>query len=319
MVFSGPGWCTMRMRTPAQFRFGINLRGTDPAAVPNAARAAEDAGFDVLYAADHLGSYDPFAALTCAAAATTRIRLGTLVLNNEFWNPALLARAVASVDRISDGRFELGLGCGYMKSEFDTAGIPWRPHRQRVQNLAASLDELDPHFAPGGLEPTPLQQPRPPLLIGAHGPATLELAARYADIVGYSGLTQRRDAEPGNFRVAGSEETLERVELVSQLAAERVRELEFNVLIQHVEITDDAEGAAAALVERFHRAGLVSARDVLDTPFILVGTAQEIANEILTARDRYGFTNIVTHGAFRDALAQVIPLVRRDADERRAS
>ncbi|MDS1270882.1 TIGR03621 family F420-dependent LLM class oxidoreductase [Lipingzhangella sp. LS1_29] len=303
------------MDTTHDFRFGVNLTTTDPTAVQENARSVEAAGFDLLHATDHLGLHDPVAVLSAAATATAQVRLGTLVLNNEFWNPALLARAVGSLDQISGGRFELGLGCGYMKSEFDSAGIAWRTHADRVAALETTVVELDRIVADDSRKPTPLQRPRPPLLIGAHGKATLELAARHADIVGFSGLTQIPGAAPGTFRIADSAETSERVEFVHQRAGPRAMELEFNVLIQRVEITDDAERTAAGLADGYQRAGLTSARDVLDNPFLLVGTAEEIATEILAARRRYGFTNIVTHWSYRDALAEAMPLVRRWAGD----
>lgn len=307
------GW-NRSMTTTRDFRFGINLQGVDPANTAEYARTAESMGFDVVHNSDHLGQASPFASLSAAAVATTRIRLGTLVVNNEFWNPALLAREAATTDRLSGGRLELGLGCGHMKSEFDGAGIPWLPHAQRVQRLGDSITELDRLFA-GGQEPLPMQTPRPPVLVGAHGEHALALAAQRADIVGYAGLSQIPGERMGTFRVAGPEETLRRVEFVHQQAGARAEEIESNVLVQHVSITDDAEKQAAELARQYGGPGIDTAKDVLKSPFVLVGTADEIAAELRASRERFGFSYVTTHGPFRDALAEVIPKLRERENE----
>ncbi|MBV2362329.1 TIGR03621 family F420-dependent LLM class oxidoreductase [Streptomonospora nanhaiensis] len=294
-----------------RFRFGINCRHQEIDHWTQTCRSSERLGYDVIQAPDHLGSASPFAMLAAAAAVTSRIRLGTLVLNNEFWNPALLAREAATVDRLSGGRLELGLGAGHMKSEFEAAEIPWRPHAERVANLERSIGELDRLFAEDGQQPLPTQVPRPPLLIGAHGERGLDLAARHADIVGFAGLTQVRGARMGTFRVADSAETLRRVEFVRARAGSRAEALEFNVLVQAVVVTDDAEKTAAELAAAYSTPGLDTAEAVLASPYVLVGTAEEIADELVANRRRFGFSYVTTHGAYRDALAEAIPQVRR--------
>ncbi|WP_033299282.1 TIGR03621 family F420-dependent LLM class oxidoreductase [Nocardiopsis gilva] len=298
------------------FRFGVNFGRLNVDDWADFCRSSEELGFDTVLAPDHLGAASPFAMLATAAAVTTRVRVGTLVVNNEFWNPSMLAREAATVDRLSGGRLELGLGCGHMKSEFDAAGIAWRPHAERVERLEQSIARLNRLFAPdGGQEPLPRQSPRPPLLIGAHGRRTLALAARHADIVGYGGLTQVRGAKMGTFEVADAEETRRRVEFVAEQAGARADAIESNVLIQAVRITDDAERTAAVIAREFAAPGLDTAAAVLDSPFVLVGTAEEIAREIIANRERFGFSYIATHGPYRDALAEVIPLVRDLAGE----
>lgn len=303
------------MRT---FRFGVNTLPTaHSTAAPTptspwaeSCRTTEEQGFDVLLAPDHLGSAAPFPALAAAAAVTTRLRLGTYVLNNEFWNPALLTREAATLDRLSGGRFELGLGSGHMKSEFEDAGIPWRPHADRTANLEATLDELDRRLTEGGQEPQPVQRPRPPLLIGGHGPATLALAARRADIVAFSGASQTRGRKMGVFTMAGAAETRQRVDLVREAAGERADRIESGVLVQAVIVTDDAGKAVAEIVERVGGELLPRGESLLDCPYLLVGTPREMADTLLRRRAEFGFTHVVTHGPFRDALAEVIPLVR---------
>lgn len=293
------------MRT---FRFGVNSLSSEAADWAESCRVAEEQGYDVLLAPDHLGGDSPFGLLTAAALATSRLRLGTYVLNNEFWNSALLAREAATLDRISGGRLELGLGAGHMKSEFDDAGIPWRPHSERVARLASSLDELDRRLREGGQEPQPVQRPRPPLLVGGHGPSTLTLAAERADIVAFSGLTQRPKHAYGVFDVAGVEQTLERVELVR--AAAGGRDYESSVLIQMVQVTDDVERTAEEIRAQLGEVAVSGEEPLWENPYLLIGTPEEMARTLLARRDRFGFTHVVTHNPFRDALAQVIPLVR---------
>ncbi|WP_046472186.1 TIGR03621 family F420-dependent LLM class oxidoreductase, partial [Allosalinactinospora lopnorensis] len=254
----------------ANFRFGVNFGDVLVDDWAEFCRTSERLDYDVLLAPDHLGAASPFAMLGAAAAVTTRARLGTLVINNEFWNPAILAREAATVDRISGGRLELGLGAGHMKSEFDNAGIPWRPHAERVESLERSIGELDRLFAEDGQQPLPHQVPRPPLLIGGHGERALDLAARHADIVGFSGVTQIKGAKMGTFRLANNDETLRRVEYVRKRAGSRADALEYSVLIQGVLITDDAEGKAAELAKTYGGAGLDTAQAILDNPYVLV-------------------------------------------------
>ncbi|QBI53719.1 TIGR03621 family F420-dependent LLM class oxidoreductase [Streptomonospora litoralis] len=298
-----------------KFRFGFNSRQEEIDRWTQVCRTAEESGYDVVQAPDHLGAASPFALLAAAAVATSRLRLGTLVLNNEFWNPALLAREAATVDRLSAGRLELGLGAGHMKSEFEAADIPWRPHTERMDRLERSIGELDRLFAEDGQQPLPHQVPRPPLLIGAHGERGLEMAARHADIVGFSGLTQVKGARMGTFNVADRAETRRRVDFVREQAGQRADGLEFNVLAQGVVVTDDAEKAAAELAAAYSVPGLETGRQVLESPFVLVGTTAEIAAELIAAREEFGFSYITTHGPFRDALAEVIPVVREAAGE----
>ncbi|WP_017611108.1 TIGR03621 family F420-dependent LLM class oxidoreductase [Nocardiopsis xinjiangensis] len=290
------------------FRFGVNAPLDAPATWADTCRTIEGEGFDLLLCPDHLGAPSPFAYLAAAAQVTTRLRLGTYVLNNEFWNPALLAREAATVDLVSGGRLELGLGAGHMKSEFDDADLPWRPHAERVARLGEGLAELDTRLREGGQEPGPAQRPRPPFLVGGHGPATLDLAARWADTVAFSGLTQRPEAEPGQFSVADSARTLERVERVRAATGERSPE--FGVLLQAVRVTDDVEATAAELVDLFGADAVPRDEPLWDNPFVLLGTAEEMARILRERRERFGFTHVVTHASSREDLAQVIPLVR---------
>src|SRR6266536_5313896 len=191
-------------------------------------RAAQDRGYDVVFAPDHLGSPAPFPALVAAAEATERLRVGTLVLNIGFWNPHLLAREVATVDALTDGRLELGVGAGHMKWEYDAAGIHWPPFDERADRIAATLDELEKLFGSNGypgrkavrdLYDLPAQTPvqrrgfggtGPPLIIGGTSHRILALAARRADTVAVAGALQLPGQPPGTFRIATAAEAEDR-------------------------------------------------------------------------------------------------------------
>src|ERR1700761_7208672 len=141
------------MVTPHGFRFSTNTFGLRSASDFVAyCRRVEELGYDTLFAADHLGSIAPFQMLVAAAAATSRLRLGTLVLNAAFWNPALLAREIISADILTEGRLEVGLGSGHMKWEFDEAKIAWEGFGARADRLAATVEEIRRIFAAGGYE-----------------------------------------------------------------------------------------------------------------------------------------------------------------------
>src|SRR5689334_3204339 len=151
------------------FRFGVNLLAPAPLEEWRAkCRRAEELGYDVILVPDHLGMPAPFPALVAAAAATERPRLGTFVLNAGFWNPALLAREVATTDALTGGRLELGLGTGYVEAEHETAGLPWGSPGERVDHLRHTVEELDRILGSDEFQPRPVQQPRVPLLIGAN-------------------------------------------------------------------------------------------------------------------------------------------------------
>lgn len=298
------------------FRFGANFSSPDSVdGWVEYCRTTEQMGFDAVLAPDHLGAPAPFAMLAAAATATERLRLGTYVVNNGFWNPAMLAREAATVDRLSGGRLELGLGLGYVRSEFDDAGIPWKPYAERLERLESSIDELDRLFSDGGQPPVPAQRPRPRLMIGGHGERLLRLAARRAGIVAFTGAVQDPEAASGTLKLVGAEEVRRRVEFVRREAGSRAEQLEFGALVQYVAVTDDREAVARALVEEFGDNGLDSADKIMESPFVLVGTVEQIAAEILHNYGQFGFSYIVTHEPYRDALGQVIPVVRDLAAE----
>jgi probable F420-dependent oxidoreductase len=310
-----------------EFRFGFNnfaLRSRRDFA--EFCRTAESFGYDVFVGTDHLGSAAPFSELIAAAAATERMRVGTLVLNVGFWNAHLLARETATADILTDGRLELGLGAGHMKWESEAAGLAWEPFAARADRLERMIDELGRLFANPGYEEraalrefydlpelAPVQKRGfgghgPPLLLGGTGDTVLRLAARYADIVGFAGLYQVKDQPPGSFRLGTAAEADERVRFFREQAGERAATIESNVLVQAVVVTDDRRSVAETLVAE--RRTLSTVEETLETPFLLIGTEAQIAEQVMANRERYGFSYITVHGPYMEAFGPIIERLR---------
>ncbi len=306
------------------FRFSFNVRGIESRdAFVEKCRMAERQGYDTVFAADHLGTPAPFPLLVAAAAATQRLRVGTLVLNAAFWNPALLAREAATTDILTDGRLEIGLGAGHMKWEFDEAGIGWEPFGTRAEALRTMVSELRKFFhadfeaLPDGVQPPrPVQRHGfggygPPLIIGGTGDRILRIAAAHADTVSVAGVYQVKGEAPGTFRLGTAAEAQERVRFARQHARDRADEIEWHLLLQAVVETSDRRGAATKLIEQFGASLDMTVDEVLETPFLLIGTVKEMAEQLIEHRERYGFTYLTVHEPFMASFAPVIEVLRR--------
>ncbi len=319
------------------FRFSFNIFGiTTRQAFIDECQEAEGYGYDTVFSADHLGIPAPFPLLIAAADATQRLRVGTLVLNAPFWNPALLAREVATADILTDGRLELGLGSGHMKWEFDTARIAWQPAAARAAQLADTISELERYFGTefeqlraGRAAPKPVQRSGfgglgPPLLVGGTGDAVLRIAAEHAQIVGVAGAYQVKGRPPGTLRLATAAEADERVSFAracaGRTAGRRAEEIEWHLLVQAVVVTPDRHGAAEELLAEHRRgaeaAGATDQRsaltvdEALETPYLLIGTADEIAAQLRRSRERWGFSYVTVHEPYMRAFAPVIERLR---------
>ncbi len=289
--------------------FGVNLGRGSAAGTAAAAKDAERRGFDVVTAADHWNSEDPFLMLTTAAAVTERIRLRTYVLDIGFWQPALLARTVSTLDALSGGRVDLGLGAGHMQHEHEAVGLPFPPHAARIEALEGAVAQVRRRLADPEHRPAAVQRPVP-VLIGAMSGAGLDLAAREAEVVALSGLLPVPDEQAGTFTVASSEQTDERVAGVRAIAAERPGGPPvLDALLQQVVIDRPPEQAA----EEFAAVagGRISAADLLDTPFVLyAASAADAARELQRRAARWGITSWCTHTASGPALADVMAAAR---------
>lgn len=290
------------MTTP--FRFGVNmLTPTDRESWRADCRLAESLGYDVLLVPDHLGMPAPFPSLVAAAEATERPRVGTFVLNTGFWNPALLAREVASTDQLTGGRLELGLGAGYVKAEHDEAGLPFGSPKERVDHLTRVVEELDRLLGDAEAPAQSRQQPRPPLLLGGNGNRMLRLAARHAEIAAFTGAKQVPGAPEGTLGLIPPDELAERVAAYREFAAERESPAELNYLVQVLEITDDRRAAAARLTEQVPT---LSAAEILEHPAVLLGTVAQITEQLRAHRERFGFSYLTVLSPNLQAFAPVI-------------
>ncbi len=310
------------------FRFSYNVHGIDSREeFTETCRRAERYGYDTVFAADHLGIPAPFPLLVAAADATDRLRVGTLVLNAPFWNPALLAREIATTDILTGGRLELGLGSGHMKWEFDEAGITWESFGARADRLEATITELGRQFAAEGYDQMaqlrdefglPVLRPAqrhgfggtgPPLIVGGTADRILAIAAEHANIVSVAGIFQIKGAPPGTLRLGTATEADERLHYAREQAGQRADYLEWHSLTQMVVQTDDRDTAARKLTEQYGD-DLLSADDILETPFVVLGTVEQMAEQVLRNRERYGFTYYTVHGPYMETFAPVIERVR---------
>lgn len=301
------------------FRFGVSVSGAGSRAEwAEKARKIEDLGYSTLLVPDHLRDIlPPLMPLVSAAEATRTLRVGTLVLNNDFRHPVLLAREAAAVDLLTDGRLELGIGAGHMRSEYEEAGIPFDPTAVRVERLGeavrivkallegrpVSLEGQHYRVAEHRAYPLPRQTPRPPILIGGNGLKLLSLAAREADIVGFTGLGFPRggaQVDVAGFKPAAVDE---RVRWVRSEAGERFDQLELHALVQQVVVTDDARQAAAEIAAQRPE---VDVDDVLNTPYCLVGTAEQMVEALRARRERWGLSYYSVREPMADDLAPVV-------------
>ncbi|MFI7102525.1 TIGR03621 family F420-dependent LLM class oxidoreductase [Streptomyces sp. NPDC050161] len=287
-----------------KFRFGVNLNSaTGHQEWTEKCRAAESLGYDVLTVPDHLGVQAPFPALVAAAAVTEHIRVATFVLNSAFWNPVLLAREVRTTDRLTDRRLEVGLGTGYVRSEFDKAGVSWGTAGTRVDRLEETVTEvtrlLDNPRELGDTQPPS----RPPLVIGGNGNRVLGLAARHADVVAFTGAVLKRGATRGTLELLDGETVAERVAHFASAAGERGAQIERNILVQAVSVTPRRDEAVEALRRRMPH---LTAAQIADTPTVLLGSVKEITDQLRERRDRYGFSYISVHESAMTEFAQVV-------------
>lgn len=301
------------------FRFGVNAWSSGSRAEwVDKARKLEELGYSSLSVPDHLAEmFAPFPALVSAAAATKSLRVGTNVLNNDFRHPVLVAREAATVDLLTDGRLQLGLGAGHMKAEYEQMGLRFDPGGARVERLAEAVAIVKGLL--GGeqvtfagrhyrvtdhrIHPLPVQRPYPPILIGGNGPRLLALAAKEADIVGLSGITFRRggaDPDLSGWRVAGVDE---RLRLVREAAGDRYDRLELNALVQRVVVTDHRRQGAEELTLRWRQ---LSADEILQSPYVLIGTVDQLVEDLQARRERWGISYYVIFEPYMDAFAPVV-------------
>lgn len=310
------------MRT---FRFGFQVRQETAAELRTTARAAEDAGFDVVSTWDHVvDGWAPLAPLLAMAECSTRLRICPLVLNNDFHHPVHLARELASMDHLSGGRLEVGIGAGHAFTEYAAIGQTFDPPAVRKARLAEAVvllrrlldgEEVSfagEHYQLTGVRTMRARQERVPIMVAVNGRAALAHAAQHADIIGLTMLG--RTLEDGQRHAVRWEASrLDRtVDYIREQAGGR--DLELNALVQRVVVTDDRVSAAHELVNGVE--GLTLS-DALATPFLALGTHAEIADHLRACRARWGISYYTVRDipAFAPVIDRLRGLVRSEGNE----
>jgi probable F420-dependent oxidoreductase len=304
-----------------RFRFAAQLsKAPDGTAKSWAeqARKAEDLGYSAVLMPDHFDDQlAPVPALAAVAAATTTLRIGALVFDNDYRHPLVLAKEAATLDLLSDGRLELGMGAGWMKSDYEQSGIPYdRPAARvgRFEEAVAIVKGLlsaegpfsfaGEHFTITGHSPTPrpVQRPRPPLILGGGGRRVLSIAAREADIVGINANLRAGAVGPEAAADCTPDATRRKIAWVREVAGERFDEIELNTLVGFAAITDEP----AKVLEPMASAFGIDPADSLHVPLALVGTIDSMTEELTWRREEYGFSYFALQGDAWEMLAPVV-------------
>jgi probable F420-dependent oxidoreductase len=281
------------------------------------ARLVEALGYKTLYLPDHFGDQlSPIAALMSAADATTTLRVGSLVFDNDYRHPVVLAKEAATLDLLSEGRLDFGLGAGWQVSDYEQTGIPFDPPGLRIERMAEGLEIIKSFFAGGsvsfagkhykvdGVEaaPAPVQKPHPPIVLGGGGNRMLHLAGREADIVSVNFNLSEGRVNRKLVRTGLAEATDEKVAWIKEGAGDRFAAIELSVTVFVANVTDDRDTVAGALA-----AGLRSEPvEVLQTPHFLIGSVEQIIEDLQARRERFGISYVVVPDEAAVSLAPVV-------------
>jgi probable F420-dependent oxidoreductase len=303
-----------------RFRFGVQISNAPSTAEwSQLARRAEELGYSSVFMPDHFGGqFAPGPALTAAAAATHDLRVGTLVYGNDYRHPVVTAKEVATLDVLSGGRAEFGLGAGWMNTDYEESGIEQHAPGVRIDRLAESIQVCRALFGPepatfegdhyriSGMDglPKPVQQPHPPFLVGGGGRRVLSLAAREADIVGINPKLTSGKVDSSAARNGAPEVTDEKLRWVKEAAGQRYAELELNMLVFAVVITDDRRATAEMMAPMFD----LDPDLVEDYPLAWIGTEDEIVESLQARRDRWDVSYLVVQA---EAMEPAAPIVAR--------
>lgn len=300
------------------FRFGITFGGAPSRQeLVEGIRQAEDSGFDVVCTADHIGSRLAVTPLLSTAAEVSSMRVSPMVIANDYRHPVILARDAATVDILSEGRFELGIGTGWIKPQYEAAGIAFDDPKTRVDRFEEAISVIkgcwtgEPFTFTGDhyrvtevTSPRPTQQPHPPLLIAGAGRRMLTIAGREADIVGISPLTP---AASSLEHLAPSMPTSgdridDQLAWIADGAGDRFAGLEISIMAHYLELTDDVAATAESLAYRWES----TPSQVLGSPHVFLGSAGRIRDQLLAQRDRFGISYVVFASASLEAVRPVV-------------
>jgi len=308
------------MAHPRRFRFGVKLRQADSyEALAERARRIEAAGYSTLLLSDHFWEVlAPIPTAAAVAAATRTLRVGTNVLGNDFRHPALLAKEIATLDVLSGGRVELGIGAGWRAEDYRQTGLPMDRPGLRIERLAESIEVLrglwrgesfvhhGPHYRIDGLAgwPRPVQPQGPPILVGGGGRRLLGVAARQADIVGINPIAASGVHDSATNHDATPEATDRKLAWVREAAGARFETLELSMNAYLARVTEERGAAERLLSERFD----LPPAEAVHVPYGWVGPIEAIAERLQGFRERWGVSYWVVQEEQAEALA---PLVAR--------
>ena len=309
------------------FRFGIFAESVrSRKALLDTARRAEDEGFSTFLVRDHFiaepfgHQFAPLATLATVASVTKTLRIGSLVLGSAYRHPVLLAKEVATLDVLSEGRVELGLGTGFSRVEYERAGMAFELPSVRLERLEEVVQVLKglftdapftfagKHYSVTNLDsfPKPVQLPHPPILVGGGGPRLLSIAAREADIIGFQTVETTHGVLSREPMVRLAENVMHKIEQVRQAAGARFGEIELSTVVSVIVTGRREEGA-----ERFARHqgwNAVPTEKILEMPSVFIGTVEQIIADMQMRREQFGFSYYVV---FDHAMEEVTPIISR--------
>ncbi len=303
--------------SPRPFRFGIQAStGADRATWVSLAQRAEAHGYSTLTMPDHFGDQlAPVPAMQAALDATTTLRVCALVFDNDYKHPAVLAKELATMDVLSDGRVEIGLGAGWMISDYEQLGIPYDTPGVRIDRFLEGLHIIRECLSPGAFSfegthytiagydglPKPVQTTLP-VLIGGGGKRVLGIAAREADIVGINPSMHTGVVNAETFGHMSAESVDEKVAIVRNAAGDRFADIELNIRAFLVNVTDDGAGGR----ERLAGALGVPVTMLETSPFSLIGSPDELVERLIERRERWGFSYVIVGQEDVDKFAPVV-------------
>ena len=308
------------MTTHRPFRFSVQEHRADSAKHwREKAQAIESMGYTTLYLPDHFSDQlGVIAALMAAADATTKLRVGSLVFDNDYRHPIVLAKEAATLDLLSDGRLDLGIGAGWLVADYQASGIAYDPAGTRIDRLIEAVTILKKCFTGQAFSfegkhykikdfegsPRPVQKPHPRLLLGGGGRKMLAFAAREAEIVHVNYNLNEGRINPKLVQTGMADATDQKLAWVRESAADRMDQIELGFTVFFANVTDDRESLATALAPSMG----FEPRDVLEMPHFLIGTIDQIVHDLQHRRERYGFSDVIVPG---EAAGQLAPVVER--------
>ena len=300
------------------FRFGVQAsKAPDRASWVDVAKRCEDRGYSVLTMPDHFDDQlAPVPALMTAADATSTLRVGALVWDNDYKHPLVLAKELATMDLLSEGRLEIGIGAGWMMTDYEQAGMPHDRPGVRIDRFVEGLAIIKGLMSPDVFSftgqhytvtehngtPKSVQRPHPPILIGGGGKRVLTIAAREADIIGVNASMHAGVVGPEAIATMTAEAVDEKVAIIRDAAGSRLDAIEMNVRAFMVNVTDDR----AATIEFLSTALGVEEQMIDSTPFALIGSPAKIVEDLLARRERWGFSYVIVGADDIDVFAPVV-------------